>query len=60
MSGPEQTVPQAAKQYGDPIRSIRVDDELWDAAMTKAAGQGRTISDVVRAALRRYVARSSK
>jgi hypothetical protein len=38
-----------------PPRSVRVPDELWDAAKAKAAAEGRTITDVVVAALRRYV-----
>lgn len=40
-----------------PIRNIRVDDELWDAVKKKAAEQGRTVTDVIREALRRYVKR---
>lgn len=38
-------------------RVIRVDDELWDAAQKKAGERGERISDVIRTALRRYVAR---
>lgn len=39
----------------DPIRSIRVPDDLWEAAQEKAAVVGDTISDVVRKALLWYV-----
>lgn len=39
-----------------PLRSIRVPDELWAAAQAKAEERGETISDVIRAALTRYVA----
>jgi predicted DNA-binding protein len=39
----------------DPIRSIRVPDELWEAAQDKASTVGDTISDVVRKALLWYV-----
>jgi hypothetical protein len=38
-----------------PTRNVRVDDELWQAALDKARAEDRTISDVIRAALRRYV-----
>ncbi len=38
-------------------RVIRVDDELWSAAQKKAGERGERISDVIRAALRRYVAK---
>lgn len=41
----------------DPIRSIRVPDELWQAAQDKADVVGETVSDVVRKALLWYVAR---
>lgn len=40
-----------------PNRVIRVDDELWRAAQARAGERGETVSDVIRRALRRYVAR---
>ena len=40
-----------------PIRNLRVDDELWTAAQEIAAERGESVSDVLRAALRRYVKR---
>jgi len=40
-----------------PPRSIRVPDDVWDAARQKAAERGETISQVVVDALRRYVRR---
>lgn len=40
-----------------PIRNIRVDTELWTAARGVAAARGETLSEVIRAALRRYVTR---
>lgn len=40
-----------------PNRVIRVDDELWRAAQAKAEAEARTVSDVVREALRKYVKR---
>jgi len=54
------TPPAPPAQYGERIRSVRVEDELWEAAKAKANAEGRTASDVVRAALRRYVARGAK
>ena len=43
-----------------PQRTIRLGDELWAAARTKAASEGRTISDVVREALEIYVGKVSR
>jgi len=39
----------------NPARAVRVEDELWQAALAKAAVNGETVSDVIRRALRRYV-----
>lgn len=39
-----------------PVRGIRVDDDLWRAAQAKAAAEGRTMTDVLVAYLKRYVA----
>jgi predicted transcriptional regulator len=43
----------------DPIRpkSVRVPDELWKAAQAKADERGEILSEVIRAALERYVKR---
>jgi hypothetical protein len=38
-----------------PHRTVRLDDPLWEAAKTCAAAEGRTVTDVIEAALRRYV-----
>ena len=38
-----------------PHRTIRVDEELWRAAQEKARAEGRTVTDVIRDRLRRYV-----
>lgn len=43
------------KETHTPPRSVRIDTELWEAAKAKAAAEGRTITDVIAAALRRYV-----
>lgn len=45
-----------AKDSHTPNRVVRVDDELWEAAKAKAAEQGESVSDVIRQALKRYVA----
>lgn len=42
---------------GNPARAVRVEDELWDAALAIAAERGEALSDVMRDALRRYVKR---
>lgn len=41
-----------------PHRTIRIDDELWKAAQAAAEREGKTITEVIRAALTRYVKRS--
>ena len=38
-----------------PVRSLRVPDGVWDAAKERAQAEGRTITDVIVAALHRYV-----
>jgi hypothetical protein len=38
-----------------PLRSIRISDTLWQAAQAKAAEKGETVTDVIRAALEKYV-----
>lgn len=40
---------------GTPRRSIRVEDELWEAALLKAASEGENLSDVLRKALQDYI-----
>ena len=40
-----------------PLRSIRVDTDLWRAAQAVAAARGESLSDVIRRALVRYVKR---
>jgi predicted DNA binding CopG/RHH family protein len=39
-----------------PIRTVRVGASLWEAVQRKAASEGRTVSEIVREALERYVA----
>lgn len=43
----------------NPHRSVRVEDELWEAARIAAAAEGTTRGDVMRQALRALVARQS-
>jgi hypothetical protein len=38
-----------------PRRTIRVDDELWDASQAKAKKNGNNLSAIVRDALRQYL-----
>lgn len=40
-----------------PLRNVRVPDDLWNAAKEAAESQGVDLSEVIRAALRRYVMR---
>lgn len=40
-----------------PLRNVRVPDELWDAAMTEARAEGRSLTDVIVSDLHRYVNR---
>ncbi len=42
---------------GVKLRNVGVDDELWTAAMRKAAERGESLSEVIREALRQYVGR---
>lgn len=39
------------------LRNVRVPDELWNAAMTEAKEEGRSLSDVIISDLHRYVNR---
>jgi len=40
-----------------PVRAIRVPEPLWQAAKAKAEDEGTTVTAVLLAALRRYVAK---
>jgi predicted transcriptional regulator len=42
-------------QPATPIRTVRIPDELWEAAQRKASDNDETVSDVIRRALERYV-----
>lgn len=38
-----------------PLRSMRIDDDLWNAVRTKTKREGRSITSVIVLALRSYV-----
>ena len=38
-----------------PLRNIRVPAHIWNAAMAKARAEGRTLTEVIVAYLRRYI-----
>lgn len=42
----------------DRIRTVRVDDELWDAATKAAKERNETLSEAIRRFLRGYVRRT--
>lgn len=42
---------------GTTLRNVRVADPLWAAARAVAESRGENLSDVIRAALKRYVKR---
>lgn len=43
-----------------PHRTIRVEDALWEAAQAAAEARGETISEAIRAFLKRYAKNGSK
>lgn len=48
-------VPDVPNQPKTPQRSVRVPDDVWQAAKAKAESEGQTVSDVVRQALEDYL-----
>ena len=38
-----------------PVRNLRVADEVWLPALAKARAEGRTLTEVIVASLRRYI-----
>lgn len=44
---------------GTPRRTVRIEDETWDAAKVEAESRGETLSDVIRRALIDYVKESA-
>lgn len=49
------SVPDVPNQPKTPQRTIRVPDDLWQAAKEKAKRRGETVTEVLVAALKRYV-----
>ena len=45
---------------GTKVRTVRIDDALWDAAQAKAAEQGDNLSEIIRRALTEYVSTGLK
>ena len=43
-----------------PARSVRVPEDLWQAALVRAQERGETVTDVILRALRRYVAKPGR
>lgn len=52
MAGSMVSVPNKPKT---PLRAVRISDETWTAARAKAEEQGDNLSEIIRAALERYV-----
>lgn len=46
---------QVPNQPATPNRTVRIPDEVWEAAKEKAADRGETVTDVIIRALKRYV-----
>lgn len=42
-------------QPSTPTHTVRVDDDLWQAALRKARDQGETLTDVIIRALKAYL-----
>ena len=47
-----------ARETHTPPRSVRVPEDLWQAARARAAERGETVTDAIVRALERYVRRS--
>ncbi|HPJ19607.1 MAG TPA: hypothetical protein PK635_10850 [Actinomycetota bacterium] len=43
-----------SRQGSIPMRSVRVPEDEWKAAQSRATERGETVTDVIRRALRRY------
>ena len=48
-------MPRVPNQPATPHHSVRVSDDLWQAAKRVAADRGETVTDVIIRALTRYV-----
>lgn len=45
---------------GTTRRTVRIEDELWEAAQEKAADRGDNLSDIIRERLRDYIESENK
>lgn len=52
---PVRIVAKVPNQPKTSNKTLRVDDELWDAAMQKAHDEGKTLTEVIINALRMYL-----
>lgn len=52
-----ETLAPVPNQPKTPVKCFRIPEDLYRAAMAKADERGEVLSDVVRAALQRYVKR---
>lgn len=43
-----------------PLRAVRIDDDLWQPALTIANERGEHLSDIIRAALVAYIQKWGK
>lgn len=50
------TLARVPNQPKTPNRAIRIDTDLWRAAQAKARAEGKTVTGVIVAYLKRYVA----
>jgi hypothetical protein len=52
--------PMTSRQGTVPTRTVRVPDDIWQAAKERAAEQGETVTDVLLRALRAYNGKDSQ
>jgi hypothetical protein len=54
-AGAVDRLPAMPNKPKTPVRGLRVDEDLWRAAQDKAEAEGRTMTAVIVAYLKRYV-----
>lgn len=54
MSNTPARLAPVPNQPKTPVHSLRVDDDIWRAAQSKAEAEGRTLTSVIVAYLKRY------
>lgn len=57
MAGGRVVATQSSCSMPDPLRNFRAPESLWAQAKAVASMRGESLSDVLRAALERYVKR---